>query len=235
MGVTASVQLTIGQHAVRLEVIDNAGARGFSATQNVTVQGVTQGNRNPVAVASRTPSDAVIIATNGVDAEVSFNGASSTDPDGDPLTYAWFNGSNTTPFATTVSPVVRLLVGSHNIRLRVSDGRGGVGESAELAFTIEGPAPEVVVSGITPNTGKRGTTVNVVIVGTGFTANSVVSVNGGGVNTTTLSVTSTRITARFVIATNAQVGYLGKRAITVTDYSNGRSGTSSPMFTVLPE
>ena len=235
MGVTAAVQLTVGQHAVRLEVIDNGGARGFSATQNVTVQGVTQGNRNPVAVATRTPADAVIIAANGVDTDVTFNGAASSDPDGDPITYQWFNGTNTTPIATTVSPVLRLLTGTYSIRLRVSDGRGGVGESAELAFTIEGPAPEVVVSGITPNSGRRGTTVNVVIVGTGFTANSVVSVNGGGVNATTLNVTSTRITARLAIAPNAQIGYLGKRAITVTDYTAGKTGTSLQIFTILPE
>ncbi len=234
MGVTAAVQLTIGQHAVRLEVIDNGGARGFSATQNITVQGVTQGNRNPVAVASRTPADPIVLATNGVDIDISFNGSLSTDPDGDPITYQWFNGTNTTPFATTVSPVVRLPVGSHSVRLRVSDNRGGVGESAELAFTIEGPAPDVVITGITPNSGRRGATVNVVIVGTGFTADSRVSVNGGGINATTLSVTATRITARFVIASNAQIGYLGKRAITVTDITNGRTGSSTPIFTVLP-
>ncbi len=234
MGVTAAVQLTIGQHAVRLEVIDNGGARGFSATQNVTVQGVTQGNRNPVAVASRTPADPIVLATNGVDIDISFNGSLSTDPDGDPITYQWFNGTNTTPFATTVSPVVRLPVGNHSVRLRVSDGRGGIGESAELAFTIEGPAPDVVITGITPNSGRRGTTVNVVIVGTGFTADSKVSVNGGGINATTLSVTATRINARFVIASNAQIGYLGKRAITVTDQTNGRTGSSTPIFTVLP-
>jgi hypothetical protein len=231
MTVTATVQLTVGQHAIRLEVIDNKNARGVSATQNVTVQGVTQGNRNPVAVAKRTPTDNEILAPNGVETVISLDGSMSSDPDGDAIaSYQWFRGTNTTPFATTALASVTLPVGEHSIRLRVTDGRGGENTSADMTFTIVAPAPEITVTSVSPSTGKRGTTVNVVVNGTGFTPDSYVTVNSGGVTVTTTYVSSTRLTAVFNISANTQTN---SRTVTVSR-PNGTSGSRPNAFSILP-
>jgi sugar lactone lactonase YvrE len=228
MGVTATVQLNIGQHAVRLEVVDNKGARGSSATQNVTVQGVTQGNRNPIAVMNTLPVE--VISTNGVDATVSLNGSGSSDPDGDPITYQWFDGSNPTPIATTVTATVTLTIGFHDIRLRVADNRGGSNESAPQTVSIITAPPEIEITSISPTSGKRGTKVNVIINGRGFTSDTYASVNSGGVTVATTFVSSTRLTATFDISAVTQTG---TRTVTVSK-PGGASASLSRAFSILP-
>jgi sugar lactone lactonase YvrE len=228
MGVTATVQLNIGQHAVRLEVIDNKNARGSSATQNVTVQGVTQGNRNPIAVMDTLPVE--VISTNGVDATISLNGSGSSDPDGDPITYQWFNGANTTPIATTVTATVTLPIGFHDIRLRVSDNRGGSNESDPQTVSIITAPAEMEITSISPTSGKRGTRVNVIINGRGFTSDCYATVNSGGVTVTTTFVSSTRLTAVFDISSITQTG---SRTITV-NRPTGASASLLRAFSIIP-
>ncbi|NOT64049.1 MAG: hypothetical protein HOP19_27870, partial [Acidobacteria bacterium] len=232
MTVTATVQLTVGTHSIRLEVVDNKNARGIGTAQTVTVRENTR-NNPPVAVPKRTPTTDPIIATNFTDAVVNFDGTMSTDPDGDTITgYEWFRGDEATPSATTGTTSLTLPTGTHTIRLRVTDSRGAQSELTSLNFNIEAPPPDVVVSSITPSSARRGATVNVVILGTGFTTGSKVSVNSGGVNAITTSVTATRITATFEISSNALTGL---RAISVNDLEAGRFGTSaSRIFTINP-
>ena len=76
-------------------------------------------NRPPVADAG---SNQTVNANLG-SATVTLDGSGSSDPDGDPLTFAWAG-----PFGTVggVSPTVTLPGGVHTITLTVGDGRGGV-------------------------------------------------------------------------------------------------------------
>ena len=50
------------------------------------------------------------------------DGLSSSDPDGDILTYAWSG-----PFGTEIgaTPSVNIPLGAHTVTLTVDDGRGG--------------------------------------------------------------------------------------------------------------
>jgi hypothetical protein len=78
--------------------------------------------------------------------------------------------------------------------------------------------PPVTISSITPNTGARGKTVKVTIIGTGFGASvaqpATVKVGGAGVTVSSVVVVNTTtITAAFTIASTAG---LSQRTVTVT-------------------
>jgi hypothetical protein len=75
-------------------------------------------NQWPVADASAT--DPYVVVCNTSNAAVVLNGTRSSDPDGDPLQYAWFEGGM--PLATGVVAVVTLPLGTHPIELVVNDG-----------------------------------------------------------------------------------------------------------------
>jgi glucose/arabinose dehydrogenase len=76
-------------------------------------------NRSPVATATATP-----LAGTG-DRGYRLSSASSTDPDGDPLTSSWDFGDGTTGGGTTVDHAYAAGVGQVTVRLTVTDGRGG--------------------------------------------------------------------------------------------------------------
>lgn len=100
-----------GNYAV---VVSNPG--GMTASSNV----VLRVNRAPIADASAT--DTLAISPNGTNAVVVLDGSHSSDPDGDPLTYAWFNFGDTNVFATTVVAITPLPIGTNQITLTVNDG-----------------------------------------------------------------------------------------------------------------
>jgi len=71
-----------------------------------------------------------------VGTRVYFDASSSYDPDGDPLTFLWNFGDNTTGEGEKVSHVYRR-EGLYTVVLRVSDGRGGV-EEKRLEIRVTG-------------------------------------------------------------------------------------------------
>lgn len=85
------------------------------------------GNRAPVAVA--TSPD----LTRRVGQSVSFDASSSTDPDGDYLSYVWDFGDGTKSTGETVSKSYTS-PGFYTITLTVYDGRGSTSSSALTAF-----------------------------------------------------------------------------------------------------
>ncbi|MET7705698.1 ricin-type beta-trefoil lectin domain protein [Micromonospora sp. NPDC005413] len=78
-----------------------------------------QGGRSPVAKAT-------VNRDNGLaPLAVTFSSAGSTDPDGDPLTYAWDFTNNGSPDSTAANPSFTYSAnGSYSARLTVSDGTG---------------------------------------------------------------------------------------------------------------
>ena len=107
--------------------VDDGNGGTSTATVSITVTPV---NDAPAALASAASANdptnfvrnLVVVATNNQDAIVILNGIGSSDVDGSPLTYAWFEGASLTPFSTAGSPVISLPVGNYAITLVVSDG-----------------------------------------------------------------------------------------------------------------
>jgi glucose/arabinose dehydrogenase len=83
-------------------------------------------NQPPVAVAGATPTSGEIGTT------VNFDGSGSTDPNGDPLSYAWdLDGDGAFDDSTAVRPTWTYnSAGSYRVSLQVSDGRGATGTDA---------------------------------------------------------------------------------------------------------
>lgn len=76
---------------------------------------------NQAPIANAGPDQTVPAASAGT-AEVTLDGSRSTDPDGDPLTYSWAEGSN--PLGSTATATVTFPVGVHTVTLTVTDPNG---------------------------------------------------------------------------------------------------------------
>ncbi|RHW35956.1 hypothetical protein D1B31_17850 [Neobacillus notoginsengisoli] len=144
-----------GTWNIRLTVSD--GTASHSVTRVLTVL-----NRAPVANFTYSPT------TIYKDTTVTFND-SSTDPDGDTLTYQWAYqepGSTSWINFSTVKNPSRVLdiKGTWGIRLTVTDTSGATASVIKNPVVVN-RAPEVTVS-YTPNEPYEGDTVNVCVVPT---------------------------------------------------------------------
>ena len=120
----------------------------------------TGGNRQPTAVVSANPS-------NGLQPlDVTFSSAGSSDPDGDPLTFAW-NFGDGTPGATGPTALHRYNnAGTFTATLTASDGKGGTG-AAQVTITVGSSAPTMTITSPAANTKyKVGDVIQ--LAGTGF-------------------------------------------------------------------
>ena len=97
---------------IDLGVADTTGQIGVSKIRRISFTGA---NQPPVAQASANPT------TGPTPLVVNFSSAGSSDPEGQPLTYAWNFGDNTT--STAANPTHTYTVaGPYQVRLTVSDG-----------------------------------------------------------------------------------------------------------------
>ncbi|MBA2609411.1 MAG: S8 family serine peptidase [Actinobacteria bacterium] len=97
-------------------------------------------NQNPVANFTTTPSGLL----------VNVNGSTSTDPDGNPLSYAWTFGDGGTATGVTASHTYAS-AGTYTITLTVDDGKGGSNVKSSNVTVSADPDPSTptVVSGQT--------------------------------------------------------------------------------------
>ncbi|HEY3655539.1 MAG TPA: hypothetical protein VGL34_11260 [Steroidobacteraceae bacterium] len=105
------------------------------------------------------------------------------------------------------------------------------GTTAGVTFTVVTKPPAPTLTSITPNTGTRGNTVAVTLVGTNFSAAGLgVNVSGTGVTAANVTyVDSTHVTANLVIDPSASLNNGGARNVTVTT-AGGTSGSRT--FTI---
>ena len=89
-----------------------------------------QENRAPQATITTSPADGQV----RVDETVSFQGHQSSDPDGDPLTYAWDFGDDNSSSGLTVSHAYDA-EGVYTVRLTVTDP-AGLNDFAETLISV---------------------------------------------------------------------------------------------------
>lgn len=158
VGTAASLAVTVpaGTHTFRLIVTDPHGA---TAEDRVSVRVVAETNRPPVA---RAGSDVAVAESNGETTPVTLDGSASSDPDGDPLTYAWSTLGN--PLGTGSSPTVDLEPGRHRLLLTVTDPYGA--SATDVVYATVGVADvttEVTVRKGPVKKGKRRRTYALVL------------------------------------------------------------------------
>jgi len=117
------------------------------------------GNTPPQAVASANPTSGPPPLT------VQFTGSSSSDPDGDVITYAWdLDGDGAYDDSTLANPsFTYTTAGTYQARLRVTDARGASSVSAPVTITVGGgntPPTPVIDTPSPSRTWAVGDTIN---------------------------------------------------------------------------
>ena len=122
---------TIGSHTIRARAKDPYG--GVSEWAEFTFEVKNTAPTKPAlkATVTRTSKDGAF--------RVNFTLTPSSDPDGDPITYEYENKKEYYP------------VGTHTVRVRASDGRGGVSDWASVTFAVSNSAPSRPVITRTPD------------------------------------------------------------------------------------
>jgi len=161
---------------------------GASSARKLTVLQLNP-NHPPVADAGA----AQTVESTGSVTAVTLNGSASSDPDGNPLTYNWVWAGGS---ATGVSPTVNLANGTHNIRLKVDDGKGGTATATTSVAVQDTIAPTVSIAAI-PASEATSASGAVVDVAPYVTTADVcgVSLNISPVGTFALGVTTVSVTA----------------------------------------
>lgn len=135
-----------GTYRVRLTVTDSHGAFTEFA-RDVSVG--AQPNRPPTANFTASTTSSL------VDATVSFDASASTDPDGDPLSFAWSFGDGIDGAGAQVGHAFAT-PGTFTVTLTVSDGRGGSATASQTVTVWATPPanrpPTAVITGATRGT-----------------------------------------------------------------------------------
>jgi len=98
-------------------------------------------NNPPIADAGE---DLTVEATSPRGAEVLLDGSGSSDPDGNPLTYAWHENANLIAGpATNAQSNVTLPLGDHSIRLIVDDRQGSTSSDEVVIHVVDTTRPQI--------------------------------------------------------------------------------------------
>jgi PKD repeat protein len=134
-----------GAYAVILTLSDNQGA---TASASLTVTISLTPNQAPVAVITGP-------AVGTVNQALTFGADSSSDPDGNPLTYAWSfseGGTDSGPSTTHTYAAT----GTYTVTLTVSDNQGGTGSATHTVTISLAPNQPPVALMIGPTAGTVG-------------------------------------------------------------------------------
>jgi PKD repeat protein len=106
-----------------------------------TIRRIQYTGQNPVARATATPT------TGAAPLTVAFDGTGSSDPDGDPLAYAWdLDGDGALDDSTASRPTWTYTAqGTYTVTLRVSDGRGGA-DTDTVTITVGNTPPTATIA-----------------------------------------------------------------------------------------
>ena len=107
------------------------------------LEGFNTSSGAPFSLDPQLPPTANIVAPGQADEgqEVTMDGSGSSDPDGDPLTYSWDFGDDTTDTGVTTTHTYAD-DGVYTVTLTVADDYGGE-DSASTTVTVDNVAPEV--------------------------------------------------------------------------------------------
>ncbi|MHA7264684.1 PKD domain-containing protein, partial [Arthrobacter sp. TMN-37] len=124
---------TAGTYAVKLTVTDDAGATN-STSKTITVAAAPPANAPPTAAFTHTATGLA----------ASFDGSTSTDPDGTIASYAWEFGDGTTGTGVKASKTYAA-AGTYAVKLTVTDDAGATNStSRDVTVTSDGgPAAEL--------------------------------------------------------------------------------------------
>ena len=88
------------------------------------------------------------IGAEGASTNVMLDASGSSDPDGDELTFAWFEGG--IQIASGVSPTVGFALGVHHVRLVVTDPSGGWDDDEVVITVADTTAPRIRFASASP-------------------------------------------------------------------------------------
>ena len=98
-------------------------------------------------------------------------------------------------------------------------------------MTTATPPTSLAIDSVSPSSGKRGATLTVIVTGTGFQPGATITINGGSITTTTTFISSTQLSVRVTIASNA---FTTTRSVTVSNPNGAGSAAKSNAFSVAP-
>jgi hypothetical protein len=202
--------LTEGKAGVRVVVNDGRGETFitlpfrimFSDVPNDDTGSGEGKNRPPIAVIEKLP--ATIQATAKTGAEVMLDASNSSDPDGNDLSFSWFDGE--TLISRQAVAKVNLEVGTHSIKLVVFDGKDGITTAGPLSIAVL-PRPLTAISAA-PNRLNRPGTETLTILGTGFDQAPLIVFTKEGISTLNfVSVEEDKIVITVSVSEGATPGF----------------------------
>ena len=123
---------------------------------------------------------------------------------------------NGTQITATLNIASNAAPGGYNVSVTTT---GGTSNTA--VFTVNGASGLPTLTSVTPSSGARGTSVNVTLTGTNFTAASQVRLQGAGLTQTNIVVVSpTQITATYNISSGVATGPHNTWIVTSAGSSN---------------
>jgi hypothetical protein len=135
-----------GENTITLNIGDWGGLNGFNFRIDLSMQSSqpleivpVPTNQPPVAVAGSNQNFTCVVGT----ANVTLNGAGSSDPDGNPLTYSWSKGN--TVVSTSASFTTALGGGTHTFTLTVSDGQAQSSDDVTVTVALDQTPPVLTV------------------------------------------------------------------------------------------
>ncbi|MFN0088386.1 MAG: HYR domain-containing protein [Blastocatellia bacterium] len=159
-------------------------------------------NQPPVAVIA--PIPAALQATSKNGAELTLDAAGSRDPDGDPMSFTWYDGDAVIGRGAVIT--VTLPPGPHSIRLTIFDGKDGL--TAPPPIPVEVLPRPLTVAAASPSMLNSNTTALLTITGTGFMPGAEIQFTKEGLSVLNyVSIEEDRIVAAVVVSATPTPGY----------------------------